>query len=150
MSTVQKQHHSIVIAAPAEQVYTTMIDPEAYKRWTAAFAEGSYFQGSWEKGARILFLSPTGCGMLATIAENRPFEYISIRHLGEIDANGVEDTESEKVRAWAPAHENYTFTEVDGGTEVAVEMDVVADWEEYMKETWPKALVLLKDLCEGR
>ena len=46
--------------------------------------------------------------MVSEIAENKPNEFISIRHLGYI-ANGIEDTQSEAIRAWAPAYENYTF-----------------------------------------
>jgi len=58
-------------------------------------------------GERIQFLSPSGDGMVAEIAENRTNEFISIRQLGLIK-KGVEDTESEAVRAWAPVYENYT------------------------------------------
>jgi hypothetical protein len=54
--------------------------------------------------------------MTAEIAENRPFEFVSIRHLGIIK-DGVDDTESPASRAWTPAFENYTFTEKDVVTE---------------------------------
>ena len=48
-------------------------DPDTYRDWTSAFAEGSHFVGSWEEGARILFLGPSGDGMVATIAARRPY-----------------------------------------------------------------------------
>jgi hypothetical protein len=86
--------------------------------------------------------------MLAEIAESREHEFISIRHLGFI-ANGIEDTTSEAIRAWAPAYENYTFQTVPGGTHLVVDQDVAAEWETFMNEAWPKALVLLKELSEA-
>ena len=124
-----------------------MIDPESYKEWTAAFTYGSYYEGSWQEGNRIKFLSPSGDGVIAEIAENRPNEFVSIRHLGFI-AQGVEDTESEAVRAWAPAYENYTFTPTPNGTRLVVDQDVTEKSESYMAEAWPKALAKLKALCE--
>lgn len=137
----------ITILAPRAQVWAAMLGPESYKAWTAAFCEGSYYEGSWDEGAKIQFLSPTGDGMTAVIAENKPHEFVSIRHLGVIE-NGVEDTTSEKVRAWTPAHENYRFTDVPGGCRVTVTMDTVPEYEQYMLDTYPKALGLLKALCE--
>lgn len=135
------------VRAPRAKVWATMLDPEGYRAWTAAFAEGSHFVGSWDQGARIKFLSPSGDGMISVIAENRPHEFVSIRHLGMIE-NGVEDTTSDKVRAWAPAYENYSFADVPGGCTVAVTLDSAAEWEQYMQDTFPKALALLKGLCE--
>jgi uncharacterized protein YndB with AHSA1/START domain len=137
------------IRAPRARVWATLIEPETYKAWTAAFCEGSYFEGSWDQGAKIRFLSPTGDGMSAVIAENRPLEFISIRHLGMIE-NGVEDTSSEKVRAWTPAYENYRLTDVPDGCRVTVTLDTAPEWEQYMQDTFPKALALLKELSETR
>ena len=81
-----------------------MLEQDGYRAWTSAFCEGSYYLGSWDEGARIEFLAPSGCGIVAVIAENQPTEFVSIRHLGVIE-NVVEDTTSDTVRAWAPAYE---------------------------------------------
>ena len=135
------------IHAVRPQVWATMLGPEGYKAWTAAFCEGSYYRGSWEQGAKIQFLAPSGDGMTPVIAENKPHEFVSIRHLGMIE-HGVEDTTSDKVRAWAPAYENYRFADVPGGCRVTVSLDTAAEWEQYMLDTYPKALALLKELCE--
>jgi hypothetical protein len=141
-------HFSIVIQAPTARVWDTMLGREGYEAWTAAFCAGSTFDGAWSEGAPIRFLAPSGDGMVAVIAENRRHEFVSIRHLGEIHA-GVEDTTSDKVRAWAPAYENYAFRPTDGGTELTVDVDTMAGFEHYMNETFPKALTRLKALCEG-
>lgn len=136
-----------VIQAPRARVWDTTLGADTYTAWTAAFCEGSHYVGSWDKGARIRFLAPSGDGMSSVIADNVPHEFVSIRHIGMIE-NGVEDTTSEKVRAWAPAHENYRFEDVPGGCRVTVTLDTAAEWEGYMLETFPKALALLKSLCE--
>ncbi len=147
MANVKHVQFSTTIQAPVAVVWERMFSPESYPLWTAPFAEGSYFEGSWSQGSRIRFLLPSGEGMVAEIAESRPNEFISIRHLGDV-VNGVDDTESDAVRAWAPAYENYTFHVVPEGTRLVVDQDVTADFEQFMNDTWPKALALLKRLCE--
>ena len=149
---MQKLHFSITINAPKEKVWHTMLDDEPYREWTAAFNPGSYYKGDWNKGSKILFLGPdpkTGeeGGMVSRIAENKPYEFISIEHLG-IVKNGVEDTTSEEARKWAPAFENYTFKEKGGATEVLVEMDIEDENKKMFEEMWPKALQKLKEIAE--
>jgi hypothetical protein len=148
MSSAKRLQFNIEINAPASVVWRHVTSPESYRIWTAAFAEGSHFIGSWEQGSKIHFLSPSGDGMVAEIAESRRNEFISIRHLGFI-ANGIVDITSEAVKAWAPAYENYTFLAVPAGTRMVVDQDVAAEWEAYICEAWPKALVLLKKLSEA-
>ena len=140
-------HFEIAIQAPRTKVWETMLGPDTYKAWTTAFCEGSHYLGSWESGAKIRFLAPSGDGMSSIIAENRPHEFVSIRHIGMIE-NGVEDTTSDKVRAWAPAYESYLFEDAIGGCKVTVSLDTAEEWAPYMLETFPKALALLKALCE--
>lgn len=142
-------HFSITIDAPRERVWDTMLGSDTYRIWTAPFAEGSYFEGSWAKGEKIRFLGPSGEGMSSVIAENRRHEFVSIKHLGMIK-DGVEDTESDSVKQWAGMLENYTFTSKGASTEVRVDMDVTSDFEDYMNDTWPRALAALKALCEAK
>jgi len=147
MSTL---HFDIHILAPREQVWRQMLYSPGYEDWTSAFCAGSTYKGSWDTGAQIRFLDPTGAGgLVSEIAEHRPAQYVSIRHLGFI-RDGVEDTCSEAVRAWAPCYENYSFTDEAGGTRVRVALDLFGEYESYMKDTWPKALDRLKRLCESQ
>ena len=140
---------AVSINSPKEKVWRTMLDQNTYRQWAAAFAEGCYYEGSWEKGEKIKFLGPGGGeGMTSEIAENRVFELVSIRHLGYI-MNGVEDTESPEIKAWAPSYENYTFIESNGATEVRVEMESTDELAEMLAGLWPKALENLKMLCES-
>ena len=55
------------IDAPRETVWDRMLAPATYERWTAAFAEGSRFEGSWAEGARIRFLGPDGSGGMVSM-----------------------------------------------------------------------------------
>lgn len=148
---MQQIHFSIVINAPIEKVWHTMLDEATYQEWTAPFAAGSRYVGDWNEGSKIKFFADhegEKSGMVALIAANRPYEYISIEHLGMVE-HGVEDTTSEQVQPWAGAHENYTFKEVEGGTEVVVDMDVVDEYKDTMEDTWPKALAKLKAISES-
>lgn len=139
---------STVIDAPRADVWNTMLGPETYKIWTAPFMEGSYYEGTIEKGNRIRFLSPGGEGMISEIVELSPHEYISFKHLG-IVKDGVIDTESDMARSMTPAFENYLFKDAGPGTEVYVEFDISAEYEGMMRETWPRALAVLKEICES-
>lgn len=149
---MEKLHVSVDISAPKEKVWKTMLEEETYRKWTEVFASGSHYEGSWDKGSKILFLAPDDegklGGMVSRIKENREYEYISIEHLGLIH-DGVEDHESGEVQKWAPALENYTFTEKKGNTTVAVDMDIDKEHEEMFRELWPKALQKLKKLAEN-
>lgn len=148
MPSAKHLRYSTTIAAPVATVWRLMTSHGSYERWTAPFAEGSTFDGAWDQGAKIRFLAPSGDGMVSEIAENRKHAYLSIRHLGFL-ANGVEDTTSDAVRAWAPAYENYTFTAVPEGTRLDIDMDVSEEWEEHMDAAWPQALAVLKEMSEA-
>ena len=141
-------HCSIVIHAPRRRVWDIMLGPETFKAWTSAFAEGSYFEGSWDAGRKVRFLIPDGSGMTSMIAENRPYEFVSIRHLGVVK-DGIDDTESEVARNWAPACENYTFTDLGASTKLKVDVESPPDFEASMADAWSLALAKLKALCEG-
>jgi len=150
---MEKIHESILIKAPREKVWNTMLDDATYRDWTSVFnAGGSSYEGDWSEGSKMKFIGPdpeTGKsgGMLARVKENRKPEFLSIEHYGIIN-DGVEDTTSDEVKKWVPAFENYTFTEKDGGTEVTVDVDTEKDYVTLFKDMWPKALARLKELAE--
>ncbi|MDX5405795.1 MAG: VOC family protein [Chromatiaceae bacterium] len=144
---VKTLHFGIDIQAPVQTVWQRMFSDVGYRNWTSAFCEGSYFKGSWQQGETIRFLSPSGDGMVSHIAEHKPLQFMSIKHLGFI-VDGKDDFTSDKVLSWAPAFENYRFSENGGGTRLEVEQEVAPEYEQYMQDSWPKALQKLKALCE--
>jgi uncharacterized protein YndB with AHSA1/START domain len=148
METLQFE---IAINAPVEKVYSVMLDEKTYREWTAEFNPTSFYRGSWEKGAKILFI---GCnsegkeeGMVSRIKENIPNQFVSIEHLGILDGTN-EITSGPVVDGWAGAMENYSFREDNGKTIVAIEMDANEQFKSYFEQTWPKALQKLKEICE--
>lgn len=149
---MEKLHFTTQINAPREKVWNTMLEDASYREWTAAFNPGSYYKGDWSEGSKILFLGPNPengqeGGMVSRVAENRLHEFVSIEHLG-IYSNGIEDTTSEEARKWAPAFENYTFIDKDGGTELQIDLDIMPDFKEEFTKMWENALVKLKELAE--
>ena len=148
MPTLKPLRYTVTIRAPREAVWDAMLAPETYRAWTAAFCEGSYYEGSWNEGEKILFLGPGGEGMTSVIVESRRPERVSIKHLG-IVKDGREDTTSEAAAAWSPAFETYTFVEAGGETELTAEVETPPDFEAFMDAAWPKALAKLKEICEG-
>jgi hypothetical protein len=89
--------------------------------------------------------------MVSTVAENRPNEYMSFKHLGEVK-DGIEDTSSEQAKQWSGAVENYTLIENNTGTDLKVEMEgnISDDFKEYFLKAWPEALEKVKKLAEEK
>ncbi len=144
-----KLNFTIDIQAPKQKVWEVMLADKTYREWTGAFQEGSYYEGSWDKGSKIQFLASDDgklSGMTSKIAENIPYEYISIEHLGEV-TDGKEDPTSE----WAGSHENYRFSELNGVTTLTVELEGSVDnpeMTEMFEQMWPRALSKLKEIVE--
>lgn len=148
---MEKLQFKIDINAPKEKVWNRMLNADTYNQWTTVFGEGSHYKGEWKTGSKILFLAPDENGnlggMVSRIKESRPYEYVSIEHLGVV-SNGVEDTTSDFVKDWVGAHENYTFKEKNGSTEVLVDIDVSGEHKDMFNDMWPKALKKLKEIAE--
>jgi len=145
---MKKLNFSTDINAPKEKVWDTLWNDATYRAWTSAFAEGSYAKtDNWKEGSKVLFLDPKGDGMVSMVAKNKPHEYMSFKHLGEVK-KGVEDTNSEKVKGWSGAMENYSLKEENGKTTLLVEMDSTDEFGDYFAKTWPKALEKVKELSE--
>jgi len=140
------------INANRETVWAVLWGADTYPQWTSAFCEGSHAVTDWQQGSKVLFLDGNGSGMVSRVAENIPHEYMSFEHVGEVK-NGVEDTESEQVIAWAGAHENYTLKTVHNYTELLVEMDsatIPEEFKSFFLQTWPLAMDKIKTLAEAQ
>lgn len=149
---MEKMTFNTSINASRETVWAILWSDDTYPDWTSAFCEGSHAVTDWQKGSKVLFLDGKGSGMVSRVAENRPNEYMSFEHLGEVK-NGVEDTESEQVKTWAGAHENYTLKTVNNQTELLVEMDsgnIPEEFKSFFLKTWPQAIDKIKALAEAQ
>jgi hypothetical protein len=151
-ANMQTLHFSTTINAPKKKVWDTMLQDVTFREWTSVFnPPGSWYEGDWNQGSTIRFLGPSEqgepSGMLSRIKENRPYEYVSIEHVGIIQ-DGKEDTTSDAVKQWTPALENYTFKEKNGATEVLVDIDSADEHRKMFEDSWPKALQKLKEIAE--
>jgi hypothetical protein len=72
---------------------------------------------------------------------------MSFEHLGEVK-DGVIDKDSDKVKQWAGAKENYTLKEASGVTILDIEMDTAEEYKDMFSQMWPKALLNVKELSE--
>lgn len=144
----------ISINAPVNKTYDLMLginNKSSYEQWTSLFNPTSTYEGSWDKGSKILFIGVDEKGekggMVSKIAENIPNRFVSIQHYGFLKAD-EEITEGPEVEKWSNGFENYTFEESNGTTTVTVDIQTSEDFLDYLNETYPKALDKLKELCE--
>lgn len=151
---MEKLQFKVNINATAAKVYELMLGinhKSTYEEWTVLFNPTSTYEGSWNKGSKILFLgvdeNGQQGGMVSRIVENIPNQFVSIQHYGLLNA-GQEITEGPDVEKWANGLENYTFEENNGTTTVIVDLDTAEDFLDYMNQSFPKALDKLKELCE--
>lgn len=151
---MQKLQFKQDINASAQRVYETMLglnDKATYEYWTAAFNPTSTYEGSWAKGSKILFVgvdqNGKKGGMVSEVTENQPSHFVSIRHYGFLDGD-TEVTTGEQVEKWSGGLETYRFEENNGTTILIVELDTIDDYLDYFKNTYPKALAKLKEICE--
>ena len=138
----------ITISAPAEKVWRSLWDDNSYKQWTSAFTEGSRAETDWQEGSKVLFLDTNNDGMSSVIAKKMPDKYMSFKHMGSVK-KGVENCNDPADDAWRGAHENYILKDLDGGTLWTVELDITAEYADYMAEKWPLAMQKVKELAEG-
>ncbi len=148
---MERLQFNISIEASPEIVYRVIIDSDHFQEWTKPFGPTSYFEGTWEPGSTMRFLSKDEngkiMGMLSKVRENRANTYIGLEHFGYI-RDGKEITEGEDIETIKGARENYTLLEEGGGTKLLVESDTFSEYKEYFLEAWPKALEKVRAICE--
>jgi uncharacterized protein YndB with AHSA1/START domain len=146
-------HFETVINCPADIVYNSILDEEKYKKWTSVFNPTSHYSGSWKKGSKILFIGTdkdgkTG-GMVSKIKENIPGKFLSIEHNGIIK-DDKEITSGPDISEWAGSLENYSFIEKNKRTILSIDIDSNQEFKSYFLSTWPKALDMIKNICENK
>ena len=148
---MEKMRFKIEINAPLGKVFDTMLGKDTFKQWTAEFNPTSDFEGSWEKGEKIMFVGTNKEGkregMVGKIKEFDRNKYVSIEYTGVLDGE-KEVTSGPHIDEWIGTFENYSFEEKDGKTVVTVMIDMGEEMKDYFQKTYPKALNKLKELCE--
>lgn len=145
---MKKLEFKINIAAPREKVWDTMLNAETYKEWVGVSWPGSRYEGNWNQGENLKFISPGAGGTMATVVECRPYEFILAKHIAVINSDGAEDRSSDIAKGWIGTTESYTFTGNNGNTELVIEINTYLAWEKMFADGWPNALAKLKEICE--
>lgn len=149
---MKKLQFKEAILAPVNKVFNLMLGTDTYRLWTSVFNPTSDFEGNWEQGGKMMFtgVSKEGKkeGMIGIIEAYIPNEFVSIRYTGLLDGD-KEITEGPEIEAWKDSHENYTFLFDGNATNVIVDLDVSESYLGYFQETYPKALLKLKEISEA-
>ncbi len=136
------------IDASCKVVWDVMLGPESYKEWVKGFSPASEYRGEWIQGRHIDFIDPNMGGTRALLEKVEPCQEILAKHVAMLDKEGNEDNTGEFVDKWVGTTEHYTFAENEGVTQIRVIMETDEAFEKMFAESWPKALQLLKELCE--
>jgi uncharacterized protein YndB with AHSA1/START domain len=140
--------YEVVISAPANKVWETMLQKESYKQWVGKSWPGSSYEGKWEQGEKIRFIGPDGGGTLAEFLEVKPNKRILARHIAILGPGGTEDRTSEMAKGWIGTIEGYTFDEHDGKTTLTVSIETTPEWRQMFDDGWPASLEELKRITE--
>ncbi|WP_290796424.1 SRPBCC family protein [Flavihumibacter sp. UBA7668] len=146
---MKKINFSIYINAPKQKVYDTLIDPQLYKVWVDVSWPNSFYDGKWEEGEILRFISPGNGGTAANVAELQKGEYILLVHKAVLNPDLTKDITSDAAREWIGSKESYRFNETGGGTTLLVELHCTPVWVTMFEEGYPPALAKLKEICEA-
>lgn len=139
---------SIEIKASREKVWMVLWELANYEEWASVFnGESTAETDNWKQGSKVRFVNKERCGILSEVAANRPGEFMSFRHLGMVN-NGVDVTDSEEVKNWAGAMEDYRLSGEGNQCRLTVNMDSTEEYAGYFTEKWPLALKKIKEMAE--
>ncbi len=146
---MEKFKYQIEIDASAEKVWDILWNEKTYSQWTYYFSPDSNMVTDWEVGGKTYFTdSSKKNGMVSTIERMEEPKYLIFKHLGELQ-NGVEDVDSEKVKAWNGSLEAYYLEENNGKTMLTIEVDSNDEFKEMFDNGFKKGLEVIKNLSEN-
>ena len=144
---INRLHFSIEIKAEKSQIWKALWDDPSYRDWTAVFFEGSYaVTENWEEGSKVLFLGPDQSGIYSIIEKHVPNSTMEFKHIGNV-LKGKEQPLDDEARSWSGTTEVYTLKESKDASILHVDIDVLEEHLDFMKEAFPKALERIKSNC---
>ncbi len=147
---MKKLTYAIKIHKPRDFVFKMLTDKSVYPGWAKAWGEGMTYEGEWKEGENISFFDQAQGGTKVIIEELVPSESIKLKHIAMVNPQNIEvELTDDMMRKWVGSQENYFFEkEGDASTRLEIVMHTDEAFEEMMG-AWPKALQLLKDICEA-
>jgi len=143
--------YEIIINAPKQRVWDILWGSETYNEWTKFFNQGgSHMKSDWKENGKTYFLNSEGEGMVSTIDSIEEPDQIIFKHLGMVDKDGNEDTESMEIKQWSGCFEKYILIDYEGRTKLHAEVQTEKSWEENMNNGFRKGLEIVKNLSETK
>lgn len=144
---INRLQFSIDIKAEKPKIWKALWNKSAYRDWASVFFEGSYaITDNWKEGSKVLFLSPDQSGIYSVIETHIPNKIMMFKHIGKV-VKGKEQPIDDETKTWTGTTEMYTLTEGTDSNALTVEIDVLDEHLEFMKNTFPKALQKIKNNC---
>ncbi|KPE52643.1 SRPBCC family protein [Chryseobacterium indologenes] len=140
--------YETVINAPKQKVWDVLWNQDTYSEWTKYFSPDSKMNSDWKVGGKTYFLNAEGEGMVSTIDSIDKPNQIIFKHLGMVDKEGNEDTQSKEVMEWSGCFEKYLLTDFDGKTKLHAEVQVEKEWRDHLNTGFIKGLEVVKNLAE--
>lgn len=140
--------YEIIINAPLQKVWDVLWNSDTYTEWTQFFGSGSKMKSDWKVGGKTYFVNAEGAGMVSTIDSLDEPNQIIFKHLGMVDKEGNEDTQSKEIMEWSGCFEKYILIDLEGKTKLHVEVQVDKEWEDHMDKGFKQGLEVVKNLAE--
>jgi hypothetical protein len=144
---INRLQFSIEIKAKKAKIWSALWADLSYRDWASVFFEGSYaITDKWKVGSTVLFLAPDQSGIYSIIETHIPNEIMQFRHIGYV-LKGKEQPIDDEAKKWSGATEIYTLTEGTDNNILTVEIDILDEHLDFMKEKFPIALDKVKRNC---
>ena len=144
---IQRLEFSIDIKANKSTIWKALWNKNAYREWAAVFFDGSYaVTNNWKEGSKVHFLAPDKSGIYSIIEKHILNEYIEFKHIGSVIA-GEEQPLNNETKTWSGSTEIYKIMVNKDTNILKVEIDVMTEHLEFMANTFPKALEVIKKNC---
>lgn len=142
---MNKLQFSIDIHAPKDKVWQTLWQDETLRQWASIIDPETYMVGQLEEGSEVQFISAHGgYGVTSLVEKLVVNEYLLLRHQADTQNEG----QDERDKQWTGGTETYTLVDNNGLTTLTIAFGVPPELETYFKDTYPKAMVKIKQLAE--
>ncbi len=138
---------SIKINASKEKLWQILTEQPYLNDWTSAFMSGSNVKGEFKEGAQILYLDPSGIGVVGKVSECKPNKSLKVSILAEV-RDGKPDFDHPDSKRWEGSYDHYQITENDGGSTLSLDSVFPAEFYDDFVQGWKKMLVRFKELAE--
>lgn len=150
LKNMETLSYEIIINTSKQKIWDVLWGSETYSEWTKFFNpdSDSTMKSDWQVGGKTYFVNAEGAGMVSTIDSLEKPDQIIFKHLGMVDKEGNEDTQSKEVMEWSGCFEKYILIDFDGKTKLHTEVQVEKAWRDHMDEGFNKGLQIVKELSE--